>query len=101
MQRIETELSIRDECGTLNSSPMCSVRSATTSGLGTDLRWRTVAACSTGPHGYADRSFWSCGSRLNRPSRPIHNKKSQKGLAMSEKWGISRVGKLELEVGET
>ena len=45
--------------------------------------------------------FRSCGCRLNRPTRPIDNKKSQKGLAMSEKWGISRVGKLELEVGET
>ena len=42
------------------------------------------------------------GCRLNRPTGPIHNKKShRKGLAMSEKWGISRVGKLELEVGET
>ena len=39
--------------------------------------------------------------RINRPTGPVHNKKSQKGLAMSEKWGISRVGKLELEVGET
>ena len=31
--------------GTLNSSPICFVRSATVSGLGTDLRWRAVAAC--------------------------------------------------------
>ena len=62
-----------------------------------DLRWRTVEACSTAPHGYADNPFRSRGCRLNRPTGPIHNKKSQKGLAMSEKWGISRVGKLESE----
>ena len=90
-----------DECGTLNSSPMCSVRSATTSGLGTDLRWLRLQLAQRARTGTRIDPFRSCGCRLNRPSRPIHNKKSQKGLAMSEKWGISRVGKLELEVGET
>jgi hypothetical protein len=101
MQRIETELSIRDECGTLNSSPMCSVRSATTSGLGTDLRWRTLQLAQRARTGTRIDPFRSCGCRLNRPTRPIHDKKSQKGIALSEKWRISRVGKLELEVGET
>jgi len=56
-----------DECGTLNSSPMCSVRSATTSGLGTDLRWRTVAAQRARTATRID-PFRSCGCRLNRPS---------------------------------
>ena len=38
--------------------------------------------------------------RINRLERSqLVSRK--KGLAMSEKWGISRVGKLEVEVGET
>jgi hypothetical protein len=66
-----------------------------------DLRWGRVATCSTAPHGYLDRPLESRGVRPLRPTGPVHNNKSQKGPAMAEKWGISRVGKLEVEVGET
>ena len=97
MAEIETELSISPyDRGTFNS--LADVFRQ----IGHDERVR------------AQRWWWRCcpmsvswcpfrwrGCRLNRPTGHIHNKKSQKGLAMSEKWGISRVGKLELEVGDT
>ena len=37
----------------------------------------------------------------NQPTGTVTTTSRKKGLAMSEEWGISRVGKLEVEVGET
>ena len=77
--------------------PGCSPDVETTAQPGWPLVAKSVGFGVVGPEPPSNRA----GAGPNQPSGTVTTSKSKEGPAMSEKWGISRVGKLEVEVGET